>query len=135
MPDLLYDLLVARLDPTANLIPVATAAAAIGREVDLGLLEAAVDLPSEDLGNALEMLRSQGVLEPKEGDATQYRFRHELLREVAYELQPPSRRRPVHSQSRGHADPGLRRRKHRRLGNCRLSPRTGRTGDRSSRRL
>jgi AAA ATPase domain len=112
VPDLLYDLLVARLDPTANLIPVATAAAAIGREVDLGLLEAAVDLPKEDLGSVLEMLRSQGVLEPKEGDTSQYRFRHELLREVAYELQPPSRRKSVHSRVadrliRGSAEGGV----------------------------
>jgi class 3 adenylate cyclase len=98
VPDLLYDLLVARLGPTANLIPVATAAAAIGRDVDLDLLAAAVDLPAEEFHRLLETLHSQGVLEPKQGEASQYRFRHELLREVAYELQPPSRRRLVHSR-------------------------------------
>ena len=38
------------------------------------------------------------VLEPVDGRSARYQFRHELLREVAYELQPPSWRRKVHGR-------------------------------------
>ena len=37
--------------------------------------------------------------------AGRYRFRHELLREVAYELQPPSWRRKVHEPARATSSP------------------------------
>jgi class 3 adenylate cyclase/tetratricopeptide (TPR) repeat protein len=98
VPDLLYDLLAARLDASTGIIPVATASAAIGRDVDGQLLEQVLDLPPSELDTALQMLCAQGVLESRGAVQGQYRFRHELLREVAYELQPPSRRRYVHSK-------------------------------------
>ena len=47
---------------------------------------------------ALGTLCVQGVLEHRDTGQGQYRFRHELLREVAYELQPPSRRQLVHGK-------------------------------------
>ena len=47
---------------------------------------------------ALDTLCVQGVLEHRDTGQGQYRFRHELLREVAYELQPPSRRQLVHGK-------------------------------------
>jgi class 3 adenylate cyclase len=98
VPDLLYDLLVARLDPAANLLSVASAAAAIGREVDLDLLGAAVELTEEELRAALETLIAQEVLQWNPDEPDQCQFRHELLREVAYELNPPSQRRSVHGR-------------------------------------
>jgi class 3 adenylate cyclase len=110
VPDLLYDLLAARLDSPTDVIPVATASAAIGRDVDGHLLRQILDLPEPELEAALETLCRQGVLEQREPGQAQYRFRHELLREVAYELQPPSRRRSVHGNladalsSRGEGD-------------------------------
>ncbi|HXW33919.1 MAG TPA: adenylate/guanylate cyclase domain-containing protein [Acidimicrobiales bacterium] len=98
VPDLLYDLLAARLASPSDVIPVATASAVIGREVDRRLLQTVLDVPDSELERSLEILCLQGVLEPRDGGERQYRFRHELLREVAYELQPPSRRRSVHGR-------------------------------------
>ena len=98
VPDLLYDLLAARLDSPTDVIPVATASAAMGREVDGHLLQQVLDLPKAELDAALDTLCVQGVLEPRDPGPGQYRFRHELLREVAYELQPPSRRQYVHGK-------------------------------------
>lgn len=98
VPDLLYDLLAARLVPAGNLISVATAAAAIGREFDLALVAAAVEATEEQVRPSLETLQAQGVLDTTGDEPSQFRFRHELLREVAYELQPPSQRRSVHGR-------------------------------------
>ncbi len=99
VPDLLYDLLVERLATAADIIPVATAAAVTGREVDRELLDALVNLPPPSLGAALDTLCDQGILESSAAAPGQYRFRHELLREVAYELQTPSRRRHMHGRA------------------------------------
>ena len=98
VPDLLYDLLVARLATGTDVIPVASASAVIGRDVDRSLLEVLLDQPLVELDAALETLCDQGVLERPPNGEGQYRFRHELLREVAYELQPPSRRQYVHNR-------------------------------------
>jgi class 3 adenylate cyclase len=98
VPDLLYDLLVARLATAVDVIPVATASAVIGRDVDRQLLQALLSLSVAGLDTALTTLCDKGVLERTAAGEGQYRFRHELLREVAYELQPPSRRRYVHNR-------------------------------------
>lgn len=98
VPDLLYDLLAARLASPPEAIPVATASAVIGRDVDQRLLQHVLDIPSAELEVALRALCAQGVLEEPTTSDGQYRFRHELLREVAYELQPPSRRKSIHSR-------------------------------------
>jgi class 3 adenylate cyclase/tetratricopeptide (TPR) repeat protein len=98
VPDLLYDLLAARLRFAADAIPVASASAVIGRDVDRHVLETLLELSRAELDTALVALCDQGVLEHRSGGDGQYRFRHELLREVAYELQPPSRRRHIHGK-------------------------------------
>jgi class 3 adenylate cyclase len=99
VPDLLYDLLAARLASPPEVIPVATASAVIGRDIDRWLLERVLDVPPSELDRALAVLCAQGVLEPVTSGEGLYRFRHELLREVAYELQPPSQRRSVHGRA------------------------------------
>ena len=63
VPDLLYDLLAARSASPPEAIPVATASAVIGREVDSGLLQRVLDLPLPELERALTVLCVQGVLE------------------------------------------------------------------------
>jgi hypothetical protein len=98
VPDLLYDLIAARLASPADVLPVATAAAVMGRDIDRRVLEAVLDLPSSDLDRALTILCVQGVLEPSDSTEVDYRFRHELLREVAYELAAPSSRRAIHGR-------------------------------------
>ena len=97
VPDVLYEPLVARLYSTAHGVPVAAAAAAIGREVDRDLLLRAVDLPAEAVDAELKPSSKGGCWPPPTIPAG-CRFRHELLREVAYELQPPSQRRRVHGR-------------------------------------
>jgi class 3 adenylate cyclase/tetratricopeptide (TPR) repeat protein len=98
VPEALYEPLVARLHATGPGLRVASAAAAIGRDVDHGVLAQVVDVPAPDLEAALEALLGGLILERVLGDAERYRFRHELLRVVAYELQPPSRRRELHGR-------------------------------------
>jgi class 3 adenylate cyclase/tetratricopeptide (TPR) repeat protein len=98
VPAALYEPLVARLYVTPTALPVAATAAAAGQEVDRSLLAATITLPAEELDSTLQALLDAQILEPVAGRPERYRFRHELLREVAYELQPPSWRRKVHSR-------------------------------------
>ena len=53
-------------------------------------------LADEQLDSTLGTLVATRILEPVDG--ARFRFRHELLREVAYELQPPSWRRMIHGR-------------------------------------
>ena len=98
VPEALYEPLVARLYSTGRGVRVAGAAATIGRDVERGVLARAVDLPEPELEAALAALLGEAILEPAPGDGDRYRFRHELLRVVAYDLQPRSRRRDLHGQ-------------------------------------
>jgi class 3 adenylate cyclase/tetratricopeptide (TPR) repeat protein len=96
VPEALYEPLFARLRASANVVPVVEAAAIIGRHVDRGLLRSVVDLAGDDFEDAIGELENALVLEPWGTDG--WRFRHELLREVAAELAPPSVRRGLHGQ-------------------------------------
>jgi class 3 adenylate cyclase len=98
VPAALYEPLVARLYATPSALPVAATAAAAGQEVDRSLLAATIALPAEDLDSALRTLLDAEILELVAGRSDRYQFRHELLREVAYELQPPSWRLKAHSR-------------------------------------
>jgi class 3 adenylate cyclase len=96
VPDALYEPLFARLRATANVVPVVEAAAIAGRHVDRGLLCSVVDLNQEEIDDVVDELEDALVLEPWGTDG--WRFRHELLREVAAELAPPSVARGLHAK-------------------------------------
>jgi class 3 adenylate cyclase len=96
VPDTLYEALFARLRASDNAIPVVQAAATIGRDFDRKLLSSIVKLPDHEFDDAIRKLESALVFEPSGRD--HWRFRHELLREVAYELPPPSVRRALHAE-------------------------------------
>jgi class 3 adenylate cyclase len=98
VPNALYEPLVARLYATPGALPVAATAAAAGQEVDRWLLAAIMTIPPEELDATLRELVDARILEPVARGRARYQFRHELLREVSYELQPPSWRRKVHSR-------------------------------------
>jgi len=98
VPNVLYEPLVARLYAMPTALPVAATAAAAGQEVDRSLLAATMTIPAEELDSTLRDLVDARILEPVARRPARYQFRHELLREVAYELQPPSWRRKVHSR-------------------------------------
>jgi class 3 adenylate cyclase/tetratricopeptide (TPR) repeat protein len=98
VPEALYESLFARLQhPYADVVPVVEAAAAIGRAGDLPLLRSVVGRDAKDVEDVLTELVQARVLERSGTDG--WRFRHELLREVAAELAPPSRRRHLHARA------------------------------------
>ena len=96
VPEALYEPLFARLRASANVVPVLEAAAVIGRQVDRGLLCSVVDLSDDEVDDVIVELEDALVLEPWGTDG--WRFRHELLREVAAELAPPSVRHQLHAR-------------------------------------
>lgn len=96
VPDTLYEALFARLRSSASAVRVIEAAGIIGTRIEHGLLLAAVDMPGAELDQVLQQLTESRVLEPIENGC--WRFRHELFREVAAELSPPSLRREMHSR-------------------------------------
>jgi class 3 adenylate cyclase/tetratricopeptide (TPR) repeat protein len=98
IPDALYEPLVARLLAT-NGVVVAGAAATVGRDVDRALLEALLDISTVELDRELEALTVGRILVCTGPNREHYRFRHELLRSVAYDLQSPAKRRQVHGRA------------------------------------
>lgn len=96
VPDTLYEALMARLPSGSDTVLVAQSAAIIGNVVDRAMLQSVVDLAPDDLDRAIEELIDHRVLQPIPGH--RWRFRHELLREVATELLPPSLRSKLHGR-------------------------------------
>jgi class 3 adenylate cyclase/tetratricopeptide (TPR) repeat protein len=96
VPDALYEPLFARLRASDVTIQVVEAAATIGREFDRDILRNVLDMTGADFDDAISDLENALVFEPTGIDS--WRFRHQLLREVAYELPPPSVQRILHSR-------------------------------------
>jgi class 3 adenylate cyclase/tetratricopeptide (TPR) repeat protein len=99
IPSTLYEPLYARLSALDDARVVASAAATIGRTVHLDLLARVSGVSAEELDRALTGLMESHVLEPDHGDGRAVRFRHELVRLVAYELEPPSGRQRFHAMA------------------------------------
>jgi tetratricopeptide (TPR) repeat protein len=77
-----------RLAPlSADAAQALSAAAVVGREFDLALIEHASDLPPERVLGGLSEAVAVGVAEA-EGTVGRYRFTHSLVREVLYERLP-----------------------------------------------
>jgi class 3 adenylate cyclase/tetratricopeptide (TPR) repeat protein len=98
VPEALYEPLFATLHhPHPDVVPVIEAAAVIGRAGDLPLLRAVVGHDAKDVDYVVTELVGARVLERRRTHS--WRFRHELLREVAAELAPPSRSRDLHARA------------------------------------
>jgi class 3 adenylate cyclase len=97
VPETLYEPLRARLRGSPAVVRVAEAASVIGRHGDRSLLAAVVDTDTDHLNHVINELQDAQVFEPYGSDG--WAFRHELLREVAAELTPPSRRRRLHAKA------------------------------------
>ena len=98
VPEALYDPLFARLQhPHADVVPVVQAAAAIGRSGDLPLLRSVVGRDAKEVDEVVTELVRVRVLERRGTDG--WRFRHELLRELAAELTPLTLRRDLHARA------------------------------------
>ncbi len=97
VPEALYEPLFARLHTRTDVVPVVEAAAVIGRGGDLALLHSVVGRDGADVDDIVTELVRARVLERSGTDG--WRFRHELLWEVAAELAPPSLRRDLHARA------------------------------------
>jgi class 3 adenylate cyclase/tetratricopeptide (TPR) repeat protein len=97
VPEALYEPLFARLHTHTDVVPVVQAAAVIGRGGDFALLRSVVGRNKMDVDDVVTELVGARVLERSGTDG--WRFRHELLREVAAELAPPSIRRDLHARA------------------------------------
>ena len=96
VPEALYEPLFARLRASPKMVPVVEAAAILGRQIDRDLLCSVVDVGDDEVDDVIHELEDALVLEPS--SAGNWRFRHELLREIAAELAPPSVRRGLHAK-------------------------------------
>jgi class 3 adenylate cyclase/tetratricopeptide (TPR) repeat protein len=96
VPEPLYEPLFARLRASPKVVPVVEAAAVIGRQIDRDLLNSVVDLSDDEVDDVIDELEDALVLEPC--GTGNWRFRHELLREVAAELAPPTVQRGLHAK-------------------------------------
>jgi class 3 adenylate cyclase/tetratricopeptide (TPR) repeat protein len=98
VPEALYEPLFARLQhPHADVVPVVEAAAVLGRAGDLSLLRSMVGREAKDVDDVVTELVRARVLQRSGTDG--WRFRHELFREVAAELAPPSLQRDLHARA------------------------------------
>lgn len=98
IPEVLYEPLVARLDAIEGAGEIVAAAAAFGGVFDLDLLADVVAAAPDDVRPVVAALVASGTFEPVSGTADCYRFHHDLIREAAEELQPPSARQLLHGR-------------------------------------
>ncbi|WP_445168951.1 ATP-binding protein [Mycolicibacterium sp. Dal123E01] len=94
VPDSLYETLVARLRSSTDSLLVVETAALIGSRFDRDLLSSVTGVSWRKIDSLLDDLSRARVLRPV--GKRQWGFQHELLREVAAELSPPSVRRRLH---------------------------------------
>jgi tetratricopeptide (TPR) repeat protein len=78
-------------------VPIVEAAAVIGRAGDLELLRSVVGPTTTNIDDVVSKLVRARVLERRGDD--RWRFRHELFREVAAELAPPTQARDLHARA------------------------------------
>jgi class 3 adenylate cyclase/tetratricopeptide (TPR) repeat protein len=94
VPDTLYETLVARLRSSTDSLLIVETAALIGSRFDRDLLSSVTGVSWRKIDSLLDDLNRSRVLRPV--GKRQWAFQHELLREVAAELSPPSVRRRLH---------------------------------------
>jgi class 3 adenylate cyclase len=96
VPDGLYEQLSAQLRVSPVVLAVVQAAAVVGRHLDRDLLRSVVELEEHEFDRAIGELEDGGVLEAWAGGG--WRFRYELVREVAAEFVPASVRKELHAR-------------------------------------
>lgn len=99
IPDSLRELLSERLDRLGPAREIAQVAAAIGREFDTSLLQAALGYDEPVLEGLLERLVSADLVRRKRQiEQASYVFRHALVRDAAYDSMPRELRRSAHAR-------------------------------------
>ncbi len=99
IPTTLQQSLAARLDRLGDARELAQVAAVVGRDFDGGLLATVMEREPTSLAPDLATLVGSGLVEQaKTRDVVVYRFRHALVRDVAYETLLRARRRELHGK-------------------------------------
>ncbi len=99
IPLTLQDSLMARLDRLSSAKEVVQTAAAIGRAFPYPMLAAVLDYPEPMLRAALDRLNEAGLIFPRgEPPDSEYRFKHALVQDVAYESLLKTRRAVLHTR-------------------------------------
>ncbi|GAK59152.1 guanylate cyclase [Candidatus Vecturithrix granuli] len=94
MPVTLQEMLTARIDHLPEEIKdFVKAAAVMGQEFDLVLLS---EILNKKVGSQVEMVNEANIWEPLPDTPYTYRFKHALLRDAAYAMHLPERRRELH---------------------------------------
>jgi tetratricopeptide (TPR) repeat protein len=97
MPESVRAVIGRRLAPlSADAVLVLSAAAVVGREFDLSLVEPSCELPVERVLGGLSEAVALGVVADEDGAVGVYRFSHSLIREVLYERLPIPARVQLH---------------------------------------
>lgn len=96
VPDSIYEALFARLRSSENAVRVVEAAAICGGRFDRNLLVSASEIEEQSVDQVIGELVKGRVFVPL--DEKSFRFRHELLRELAAELPPPSLQHRLHGR-------------------------------------
>jgi class 3 adenylate cyclase len=94
VPGVLYEPLLARLSQPAVDLRVAQVAATIGTTFDIEVLAASMGRPRPRLDDGVAALVASGIVGESGGGT--YRFRHGLVRDMAYDLQTTDDRRETH---------------------------------------
>jgi len=99
VPATLRDSLMSRLDRLGAAKEIALLASVIGREFSYALLEAAANGEARDLSAQLaKLVESELVFQAEERPEANYRFKHALIRDEAYQSLVRSVRRRFHNQ-------------------------------------
>src|SRR4029077_6795495 len=100
IPPTLQQSLAARLDRLGEAREVAQIGAVVGRGFSYALLQSVADLDEGALQSALERLPQADILS-MEGDGPQanYRFKHALIQDAAYDSLLKSRRQALHRRA------------------------------------
>jgi Predicted ATPase len=101
VPATVQDVLTARLMRLGHQDRrVLTAAAVVGREFAVPLVEALLGIPGAELSASLDRLQAaEFLLARRDGDMARQRFKHALTQEVAYGVIPPADRREFHRRA------------------------------------
>ncbi len=100
IPPTLQQSLAARLDRLGPAREIAQIGAVLGRDFPHGLLEAVADLEEAELRSGLERLKDADILFVEgDGPRSNYRFKHVLIQDAAYESLLKSRRRALHRRA------------------------------------
>ena len=103
IPPTLQQSLAARLDRLGPAREIAQIGAVLGRDFPYALLQAVADIDEDELRPALERLAEAGLLfVDGDGPRANYRFKHALIQDAAYESLLKSRRRALHRRAAEH---------------------------------